>query len=382
MDEQKICIIGDGLAGLSAATILSEQNIKIDFYTGTQKKNYQKIDNRTTAVSESSYQFFKQKLNIKSQRIFWGCKEINLFYQDKKSIKNFLNFEEKKKNLMYIFKNKELKKTLDTEIKKKKNIKIIKKGVTNIDYKNNSVLVNKNKFYFYLIILSIGVQSKLYNKITKERSIKKNYEEVAITTNVKHNFKINKVSQFFLAEGPLAILPFNKNSFSVVWSVSSSFFNKNNKLLKNILNNKIKMLLNDLKIKKIDKIQSFPISLNLKTKYFKKNVVILGDGLHAVHPMAGQGFNLVLRDIKKLEELMSKILRLGLLINKSFLLKDFYDTRKPENIILGLGINLTNIFFKNNNFFFPIKRKILNNIKNFEFIKKISKSISDKGISG
>ena len=283
---------------------------------------------------------------------------------------------------MYIFKNKELKKTLDTEIKKKKNIKIIKKGVTNIDYKNNSVLVNKNKFYYDLIILSIGVQSKLYNKITKERSIKKNYEEVAITTNVKHNFKINKVSQFFLAEGPLAILPFNKNSFSVVWSVSSSFFNKNNKLLKNILSNKIKMLLNDLKIKKIDKIQSFPISLNLKTKYFKKNVVILGDGLHAVHPMAGQGFNLVLRDIKKLEELMSKVLRLGLLINKSFLLKDFYDTRKPENIILGLGINLTNIFFKNNNFFFPIKKKILNNIKNFEFIKKISKSISDKGISG
>ena len=382
MDEQKICIIGDGLAGLSAATILSEQNIKIDFYTGTQKKNYQKIDNRTTAVSESSYQFFKQKLNIKSQRIFWGCKEINLFYQDKKSIKNFLNFEEKKKNLMYIFKNKELKKTLDTEIKKKKNIKIIKKGVTNIDYKNNSVLVNKNKFYYDLIILSIGVQSKLYNKITKERSIKKNYEEVAITTNVKHNFKINKVKQFFLAEGPLAILPFNKNSFSVVWSVSSSFFNKNNKLLKNILSNKIKMLLNDLKIKKIDKIQSFPISLNLKTKYFKKNVVILGDGLHAVHPMAGQGFNLVLRDIKKLEELMSKVLRLGLLINKSFLLKDFYDTRKPENIILGLGINLTNIFFKDNKFFFPIKKKILNNIKNFEFIKRISKSISDKGISG
>ena len=382
MDEQKICIIGDALAGLSAATILREQNIKIDFYTGTQKKNYQKIDNRTTAVSESSYQFFKQKLNIKSQRIFWGCKEINLFYQDKKSIKNFLNFKEKKKNLMYIFKNKELKKTLDTEIKKKKNIKIIKKGVTNIDYKNNSVLVNKNKFYYDLIILSIGVQSKLYNKITKERSIKKNYEEVAITTNVKHNFKINKVSQFFLAEGPLAILPFNKNSFSVVWSVSSSFFNKNNKLLKNILSNKIKMLLNDLKIKKIDKIQSFPISLNLKTKYFKKNVVILGDGLHAVHPMAGQGFNLVLRDIKKLEELMSKVLRLGLLINKSFLLKDFYDTRKPENIILGLGINLTNIFFKDNKFFFPIKKKILNNIKNFEFIKRISKSISDKGISG
>tara|TARA_B110000211_G_C14004489_1_gene520141 strand:+ start:365 stop:868 length:504 start_codon:yes stop_codon:yes gene_type:complete len=166
-----------------------------------------------------------------------------------------------------------------------------------------------------------------------------------------------------------------------VWSVSSIFFNKNNKSIKKILTSKIKILLNNPKIKKISNIQSFPIKLNLKKKYFKSNVLILGDGLHSIHPMAGQGFNLVLRDIKKLNELISKTLKLGLLFKNNFLLKDFYQARKPENTIIGLGVNLTNIFFKDNKYFSPIRKTILENINNFKFIKKISQTISDKGIS-
>ena len=96
--------------------------------------------------------------------------------------------------------------------------------------------------------------------------------------------------------------------------------------------------------------------------------------------MAGQGFNLVLRDIKMLKELTSKTLKLGLLIKNSFILKDFYNLRKPENNLLGLGINLTNIFFKNKKYFPSLKREILNNVSRLGFIKKISQSISDKGI--
>jgi len=381
MKLQKICIIGNGLAGLSAALVLSLENIKVDLYTGNYKKTKIEKDESTTAISESSYQFIKKKLNTKNSNIFWPCKEIQLFYEDKKIISNFLNFEEKNKNLMYIFKNKELKKNLNKKIKKKKNIKLIKKNVTNVDYMNSSILLNKKKFFYDLIILSIGSHSKLYNNITLGRSIEKNYKEMSLTTTVSHNCKINKTSQFFLKEGPLAILPFDKNTFSVVWSVSNIFFQKNKKLIKKILSEKIKELLKNFKIKNIRDIQSYPINLSLKTKYFKKNVLILGDGLHAVHPMAGQGFNLVLRDIKKLNDLMVKAINLGLSLKNSFLLKDFYEARKPENIILGLGIDLTNIFFKNNKYFHPIKKILLSNISKFKFIKKISQIISNKGIA-
>ena len=379
MNEQKICIIGDGLAGLTAATMLSKENVKIDLYCSNNKKKI--LDNRTTAISESNYQYLTKNLNLNTQNFFWACKNINLFFEDKEKIINFYNFKEKNKNLMYIFQNKDLKKKLDKIISTTNNIKIIKKKIKNIDNEEGFIILGKKKVFYDLIILSIGRYSNLYDKIEKGRTIKKDYKEIALTALIKHNTKIVNVSQFFLKEGPLAILPFQKKIFSTVWSVSNEFYSINKKNIKKILSKKIKMLLHIKSIEKIKSIQSFPINLNLKTKYFKKNVLILGDGLHTVHPMAGQGFNLVLRDINKLKQLMSKTLKLGLLIKDSFILKDFYNSRKPENNLFGLGINLTNIFFKDNKYFSSFKKGILNNINKFSFIKTISQSISDKGIS-
>ena len=60
MNMQKICIIGDGLTGLSTAIILSKENIQIDLYVGTKKTRNLKIDNRTTAISEISYKFLRE----------------------------------------------------------------------------------------------------------------------------------------------------------------------------------------------------------------------------------------------------------------------------------------------------------------------------------
>jgi len=379
MNEQKICIIGDGLAGLTAAIILSKENLKIDLYCSEKKIN-KNLDNRTTAISKSNYQYIKKILTLDKQSFFWPCKKINLFFEDKNKIINFFNFEEKNKNLMYIFQNKDLKKKLDKIILRKKKIKIIRKNIVDINSTEGFIKSDKKKLFYDLIILCTGSHSKLYASIDDGRSIQKNYKEVAITAIIKHKTKIEIVSQFFLKEGPLAILPFKKKVFSTVWSVSSEFYNIKKNNIEKVLSEKLRVLLKDKSIKNILNIQSFPIKLNLKTKYFKKNVLILGDGLHTVHPMAGQGFNLVLRDIKKLQELISKTMKLGLLIKESFMLKDFYNARKPENNLFGFGINLTNIFFKDNKYFSSLKKGILSNISKFSFIKKISQSISDRGI--
>ena len=51
----------------------------------------------------------------------------------------------------------------------------------------------------------------------------------------------------------------------------------------------------------ISNIQSYPISLSLRRQYHQKNILILGEGLHTIHPVAGQGFNLVLKGYKKIK---------------------------------------------------------------------------------
>ena len=99
-----------------------------------------------------------------------------------------------------------------------------------------------------------------------------------------------------------------------------------------------------------------------------------------VHPLAGQGFNLVLRDIKKLNELVSKNLRLGLAIKNSNIPKDLSDIRKPENILMGLGIDTTRKFFKSNKYLDPIKENILNNFSKSTLLKEITKRVANLGL--
>ncbi len=70
MKLQKICIIGDGLAGLTTAAILSKQNLSIDLYSGIKKKN-QNIDNRTTAISESNFQYIQNLFKFPKASFFW-----------------------------------------------------------------------------------------------------------------------------------------------------------------------------------------------------------------------------------------------------------------------------------------------------------------------
>ena len=138
-----------------------------------------------------------------------------------------------------------------------------------------------------------------------------------------------------------------------------------------------------LKVKNINitNIQTYPLTLNLKRTYYKSDVLILGEGLHTIHPVAGQGFNLVLRDIKKLKEVLKYYTGLGMSIKSSPALEDFSNQRKSENIITGIGVYLTHNFFKQNKLLNPLKDVILKNVSKNDTLKKISKFISNQGLS-
>ena len=174
---------------------------------------------------------------------------------------------------------------------------------------------------------------------------------------------------------------FSKNYFSFVWSVKKYFFENNSKKISTLVKNKILETLKNKQDITISNIQSYPIFLSLRRQYHQKNILILGEGLHTIHPVAGQGFNLVLRDIKKLKEIVKYYAGLGISIKNSYALNDFYNGRKPENTIMSLGVDATHIFFKQNKYLDPFKEIIIKNIKNNETLKKFSKIISNRGLS-
>ena len=364
MKKQRICIVGDGLAGLMAALALNElEGLEVHLIS---RKNKDSRDKRTTAISASNYEFFDGVLDKLDKNLFWPCKNIDLFYETNDQNMNFLNFNEDSKNLMYVFENDKIKEILIKEIKKKK-IKTIQKNINQLN----------DLDAYDMKILCLGRSSKIYQSIVDKRSLKKDYKEIAITGYVKHNLKNLNTAQYFLKDGPLAILPFSKNNFSYVWSVDKKFPKKN---INSIVKSKICEVLKTNKIQ-ITNQQSYPLTLNLKRTYYKNDILILGEGLHTVHPVAGQGFNLVLRDINKLQKIFKYYTELGMSLKSTSALEEFTNNRKSENIITGIGIDLTHNFFKQNKLLDPFKETILKNISKNNILKKISKFISNQGLS-
>jgi len=364
MKKQRICIVGDGLSGLMTALALNKlEGLEVHLIS---RKNKHSKDRRTTAISDSNYDFFNKVIDKLDKKLFWPSKKIDLFYETKDQNMNFLNFNEDSKNLMYVFENDRIKEILIKEIKKKK-IKNLQKNINKL----------KDLDGYDMKILCLGRSSKIYQSVVDKRSLVKDYKEIAITGYVKHNLKNLNTAQYFLKDGPLAILPFSKNNFSFVWSVDKKFPKKDINL---VVKSKICEILKTKNIQ-ISNQQSYPLTLNLKRTYHKNDILILGEGLHTVHPVAGQGFNLVLRDVNKLQGILKYYTGLGMSLNSTPALDEFTNSRKSENIITGIGIDLTHNFFKKSKLLDPFKETILKNISKNNTLKKISKFISNQGLS-
>ena len=376
MTNQRICIVGNGLTGLVTALVLSELNIDINLI-GKFKINKKNVDRRTTAISQSNYKFLMKFLNKNSSEYFWPLNKIDLFHEVSDKYKNFMNFENNGENLLYIIKNSDLKRILLKKIEKRKKVKIINKEICKIDEKKSLVFLKNKKITYDSILLCVGKSSKLVNNLVGKRSVGDDLNEIAFTTIVKHNSNISSAKQYFLKEGPLAILPFSKKEFSLIWSVKKSY---SKFIQKKLLLEKLKKMLNIEKKLKISKIDFFPISFKFNVNSSNKNVLVLGEGSYNVHPVAGQGFNLILRDIKQLNYEIDKILSLGIQIKDSTVFSKFRSLRKPENLLLGLGINIIHKFFKDDKIIKPVRQVILKDLNKFKFLKKLSLNFANKGI--
>ena len=375
MIKQKICIIGNGLTGLTAALILGKLNLDVHLIAAPDKKRRRDI--RTTAISESNYKGLIDFIGKKNSKIFFESKEIDLYKEHSKEIKHFMNLSNKHKNLMFLFQNEILKRLIQRKINTYRNLKIFNKKVSEIDVEKNKVFFANKNFSYDAIFICTGSKSEIIQNIFKDRFIERKTDEIAFTSIVNHSSNIINAKQFFLKEGPMAILPLNKNKFSFVWSVGSKFKNKNSapiiiKKLKEILK-----IQSDLKMSKVD---CFPISFKFRSSFNKKNILVLGEGSYNVHPVAGQGFNLILRDIFYLNRKINEYIKNGIQIKDSLFIDEYLKQRKPESLLFGLGINFINNFFKFNKITEPIKKVILKDINKFNILKDISLRVSNKGI--
>ena len=146
--------------------------------------------------------------------------------------------------------------------------------------------------------------------------------------------------QIFTKYGPLAFLPISRDKTSIVYSVQKKF-----RLNLDQIKNEILKYSKKYDLKKLNYLEKFELKYNFSRKFIHKNIVCFGDALHKIHPLAGQGFNMTLRDLKLLLNIIENKINYGLEIDRSTLI-EFKDKSKHLNYIFGIGINLINEFFK------------------------------------
>ena len=170
-------------------------------------------------------------------------------------------------------------------------------------------------------------------------------------------------------------MPISNTQTSVVYSISNLEDQTKENIKKLIRDKNVKYV-----IKNIEEINHFELKfLNLRN-YYHDNIIAFGDLLHKIHPLAGQGFNMTIRDIKLFLNIIKSKLELGLPLDKSVSV-EFEKSVKHKNLIFSKSVDFVHQFFnferKMNNKFLSKSVQLIS--KNSQ-VKKIFSMYADKGI--
>jgi len=362
-----ICLIGDTLTSLALAKNLTNKNIKVIVYCKNFKNHG--FQTRTIGISKNNFDFFNKEIIKFKKNMIWKIKKIEI-YTEKLKDEKILNFENNQEELFLIAKNNEIYKLLDKDLKKNK---LFKK----IIIKNNNFYKKILKEKKYELIINCdgnNIISKnfFYNKINK------NYNSYAYTTIINHkNIKNDKAIQIFTKIGPIAFLPISNSKTSIVFSI----INKKVILNESEIINLIFQYNKNYEIKSFGKLEKFELNFSISRNYYYKNIMAFADTLHKIHPLAGQGFNMILRDINILSKIIQNRMDLGLQIDHS-IYKTFEKKTRHFNFIFSFGNDFIYEFFKFDN---KYKNNYLNQLVKFfgknKLFNKIASKYADQGLS-
>jgi 2-octaprenyl-6-methoxyphenol hydroxylase len=184
------------------------------------------------------------------------------------------------------------------------------------------------------------------------------YGQTALVTAIDHDLPHHGIAhQFFMPEGPLAILPLPGNRSSLVWSETDARAAAIQALPDDAYLAAIRPRVGDFLggLRLAGDRFTYPLSLSLAETWVAPRLALVGDSAHGVHPIAGQGLNLGLRDVGALAEVLADARRRGEDIGAPDVLARYQQWRRFDTTALALGMDAVNRLFSNDN---PILRPL------------------------
>ena len=238
---------------------------------------------------------------------------------------------------------------------------------------SSSLILNKIKKYD--LVINSENKNFISNKFFTNK-IKKNYRSRAYTFLINHRRKDNNIAiQVFTKFGPLAFLPLSNTKTSIVFSY------KGMKIDDEKIVDIFKKYNSFYSFTKISKIEKFSLSFEMLRNYTHNNILAFGDVIHRIHPLAGQGFNMTIRDIKIISKIVNDRVSLGLPIDIS-VAEDFQSSTKHLNYLYGKAIDGIYEFFRlDSNINNSISKPVFSILNKNSIFKKYSNILSDKGFN-
>jgi 2-octaprenyl-6-methoxyphenol hydroxylase len=200
-----------------------------------------------------------------------------------------------------------------------------------------------------LLVAADGARSKLRER-AGIATYGWDYDQSGIVVMVGHERDHNGCAEeHFLPAGPFAILPLTGKRSSLVWTESRAEAARIVALpdeeFHAELEKRFGLRLGE--VKALDKPKSFPLGYFVAQSFVGERLALIGDAAHVIHPIAGQGLNMGLKDVAALAEVIVDAARLGIDFGQADVLENYQRWRRFDTMAMGVATNGLNMLFSN-----------------------------------
>lgn len=358
-------IIGGGLAGLTCGLALSGEHLSIPLKTlivdaGPALEDRQPgSDPRGSAITRSSRTMLQtlgvwdavadqaqpfEKIIVTDGRAVTG---------ERPALLSFLEAGDTGTASAWMVENSTLITALVGRVQQSPGITFIgNTAVENFDFDSSPAVVTTtggHQFSAPLIVAADGRNSNA-RKAAGIDTVRWDYDQSGIAMTVAHEKPHNgRAEEHFREAGPFAILPLTGNRSSIVWTEQTTAAEKLMKLSEEEFLDEFKTRFgNHLgKVTLASDHASWPLSVQIATTFVGKRLALIGDAAHVIHPIAGLGFNLGLRDIAALSDCLTDNVRRGLDHGGQNCLKAYEAWRRADTIMVAAACDGLNRLFSN-----------------------------------
>ena len=225
-------------------------------------------------------------------------------------------------------------------------------AVTSYESRSDGIdvtLADGSRIEASLLVAADGARSKLRER-AGIATHGWDYDQSGIVVTVGHERDHQgRAEEHFLPAGPFAILPLTGKRSSLVWTERRTEAARIIALSEEEFHGELEQRfgLHLGEVKALDKPRAFPLSYFVARSFIAERMALVGDAAHVIHPIAGQGLNLGLKDVAALAEVVVDAARLGMDIGQTDVLERYQRWRRFDTMAMGLATNTLNFLFSN-----------------------------------